>query len=304
MRAGLSTRASGISAIQAFHRNHVTATTSDALAAQRSERVEGWERAKTMPAHLAMRGLKLSPRPPLPAFAYLEEEVGNIGQSTTVCGDLRLVRWRFTGELLDLPSDFEQITRSATLIRLEVDDGLGGDFGASMRVIELLTELRTKVQGVLARGKVCSAHAALFTACPGRRYVARNASLNLHSVITAVMADPAALRAAAENLERLEGRLAVLLARRAGISVRAAWRWGRPGRDMTLTPEAAVANRLADEVVDLPPYELGGWWPGVPFDRDWKAPVADPDIKSSLCPPFDHTAATTEAAVMTPEVPV
>ena len=238
------TRTLKIAAVRDWHVREA----SGSLFEPRVERALRWYGGKAGCLRLALAGIRTEPRF-VDAFTDIETETGCATSGVRVDGSGTHRRWRFEGELLSPPADFESSCRSATTVRLVFGEALGGSSDAADQMLATLDALPPgRLVGAHVEKVVASAHAALFCLAPCRRTMAAGATITLHSAVSAVVGDAGRLRDEAARLERLEVDFIRRLARRTGQPLRTVARWVRDGRDTTFSAEGALAVGLCDAI--------------------------------------------------------
>ncbi len=127
---------------------------------------------------------------------------GSTNHSATwgVCHPEGDVRWRFDGELLDVPRDFARICRAARRISLDVATGFGGSNFAAWSILSVLEECSLSGVPIEVRiGFAASAHATLACLCPGRRLIRRDGEIVLHQRVGLVVGDVGSLAASGRD---------------------------------------------------------------------------------------------------------
>ncbi len=141
--------------------------------------------------------------------------------------------------------EFRQRIKGATRIELTICS-CGGDSVVGIRLHDVL---RLRHVEVLISGQCWSAAATV--ALAGRHIaIQRGGSILLHSPVAYAVGSPSELRAEAEQLEKLAGRIASIIAERTGQTMATVTNW--LSRDTLFDCEKAKAAGLVDEIIEAP----------------------------------------------------
>lgn len=215
-------------------------------------RAQAWsDAANASPAlwrHGALGGGALS-YARAPGEVELAESVGALPPRSGLVDDAGGRRWKFrlSGELL-APLDLAAIPPDIRRVELDFSDAQGGDVLAATRTLQDLTERGFEVSSVV-RGMAASAHALLAILHCGRRIIAPDGRLLMHSTRRVVFGSPSELRAEAETLEALNSLIVSALAARTGQSHSTVEGWMIGSTETVFDSSAAVAVGLADALV-------------------------------------------------------